>query len=186
MASFPRAIFLAILASIVLAQPSPPAAGVQIGDLTNAEAGGWDVRFPLTVTQCEPVFIFVNTTTRDTTGITAEARPTSGFGPGPPSFGAIYFHSPDSVMLFSIGPLRSVGYVEWVCHIPAGHSLTVSFRPGIIFHQFTVQPGRSSSCLRNITATYSFASYYTSQFMSYTARLKVTSTFLRFGTLAAT
>ena len=167
MASFPRVIFLAILASIVLAQPSPPVEGVQIGD-ADGEASGLDIRFPLTVTQCEPVFIFIR------------------FTAGSFSSGAIHFHSLDNVRLLSIGPFLGTGYVEWVCNVPAGRSLVVFSRPGTNFHQFTVQPGPSSSCLRNITATYSFASYVTSQFTSYTALLQVTSTFSGFASIAAT
>jgi len=52
-----RAIFLGILASTVLAQPSPPSQGIQIG---NSDLGAWDIRFSSTVTQCEPVPIYYN------------------------------------------------------------------------------------------------------------------------------
>ena len=47
-----------ILALVALAHPSPPAEGLQIG----RPSVGWDVRFPLTITQCEPVFMYYNNT----------------------------------------------------------------------------------------------------------------------------
>ena len=48
------------LAAIVLAQPSLPAHRIQIGWLEE----GIDLRFPLTVTQCEPLFIYYESESR--------------------------------------------------------------------------------------------------------------------------
>ena len=137
-------IFL-VLAAIVLAQPSPPALGIQIG----SSAFGSDIRFPLnaSVTQCEPVFIYYNNTIRPTYVLLANAGINYNF--------------------LSIGPIPvGVGYFEWICNIPAGYGFWAARD---YFYYIVVQPGSSSSCLHDVTTTYQYAGYSTTEFASYTA-----------------
>jgi hypothetical protein len=142
-------IFL-ILAAIVLAQPSSPAQGIQIGD-------DYDIRFPLTVTQCEPVFIFYNVPSSSTAFVTLST-------------------GSDNTFLFSIGPsVGDTGYFEWICNIPAGYGFWATSRP-YIFHYTVVQPGPLSSCLHNLNRTYQYASYNTIAFASYTEHPAITTT----------
>ena len=138
MSSFTRAIFLAILVEIVLSQSSPPAVGIQ---LSSAAYPDWDVRFPLTVTQCEPVFIYCNN---------SRAYPFSGVELHN-TFETINGGILDFLFIgyFPLG----VGYFEWICNIPAGYSF---WARSIMAYPFVVQPGSSSSCLRNITTTYQY------------------------------
>jgi hypothetical protein len=142
MSTFAQVIFLAILAGILLAQPSPPAVGIQLGRFPE-----WEVRFPLTVTQCEPVFIYYNTTARFN-GVGLSSRIDI------PSFLLIGY--------FPVG----VGYVEWICNIPAGYGFWAGSAQT---YPIVVQPGSLSSCLRDITTTYQYATYTTAAFQSYTA-----------------
>ena len=145
---------LAILAALpvaVLTQPSPPSEGIQL-------ALDYDVRFPLTIAQCEPVLIYYNTTNLG---------------------GYIY-----NVILFShtsgssqevarlIAPV-GVGYLEWICNIPAGHGFRVF---GFYERFLVVQAGSSSSCLRALTTTYSYARYATTALQSYTSNPPSTAT----------
>jgi hypothetical protein len=151
MAFLARAIFLAFLATIAHAQPSPPAQGIQIG----TPSAGWDIRFPLTVTQCEPVFIYYNNTLSAT-------------------FGGLGLNAPDGTYLAYIGPLPlGVGYLEWVCNIPAGFGFIAW---STTFYPVVVQSSPLSSCLRNLTTTYQYASYSTANFVTYTSTRPITTT----------
>jgi hypothetical protein len=99
-----------ILAAIVLAQPSPPAQGIQLG----APLEGCDIRFPLAVTQCEPVFIFYDVP------ITSS---------GSLFFVSISFLTTESIyrQVLTFGPFSvGVGYLEWVCNIPASYGFWVN------------------------------------------------------------
>ena len=140
---------LAVLATaVVRAQPSPPAQGIQLGntDIIN----GYDIRFPLTVTQCEPVFIYYDTTAR-------------GAGTVSIGFVAAEQYNP---MFLEIAIPSGTGYIEWFCNIPAGYSFGVW---GYHAYYLVVQPGSSSGCLTDITTTYARASYMTTVFQSYTS-----------------
>ena len=151
-------IFL-ILARIVLAQPSPPALGIQFGD----PGEGLDVRFPSTVTQCEPVFIYYNNTMASVTRYTE-----------------IVFFTPGGAFFLIISIPAGAGYYEWVCNIPAWYGFGVyTHTPSPPLH-LIVQPGPLSSCLHNLsTTTYQYASYDTTVFASYTAQAPIaTITFL--------
>jgi hypothetical protein len=99
-------IFL-ILAAIVLAQPSPPAQGIQLGS-------GLDVRFPLTVTQCEPVLIFLD--------VVGQLRGESGDA-------YLFLSTPDhsSTLITFNDPSVPSGYFEWICNIPAGYGFWAYF-----------------------------------------------------------
>jgi hypothetical protein len=142
-------IFL-ILAAIVLAQPSPPALGIQIG----SPRGGYDIRFPITVTQCEPVLIYYNVTTA--------------------SFSVYLVNAEFTRDLLRIGPIPfGVGYIEWICNIPAG---TGFWAAQYYAYYIVVQPGPLSSCLHNVTTTYQYAEYATTVLASYTARPPITAT----------
>jgi hypothetical protein len=135
---------LGVLAATVLAQPSPPAQGVQL-------SAAYDVRFPLTVSQCEPVFIFYNTT--GPYNVNLNIRAPAGTTSTSPAI---------AVITIPLG----IGYLEWACHIPAGHAFVVE---GWYERYFVVQPGSSSSCLHDITTTYSYVRYTTTAFQSYTS-----------------
>ena len=145
-----RIIFLAILAAItVLAQPPNPAHGIQLSDFTRYP--GWDVRFPLTVTQCEPVFIYYNKTFSNIAG----------------TIGLRNQRPPEFDVFLLLGPLPlGVGYIEWICNIPANYGFWV-ISP--LFYNVVVQPGSISSCLRPITTTYQYATYNMTAFTAYTA-----------------
>ena len=154
MAYLPLLVTLA--AAIALGQPSPPADGIQIGGF--GPFGGWDIRFPSTVTQCEPVSIFYDTTR-------SRPDPTANIG----------LYSLSGVKLLSIGPLRGISYIKWICNFPAGSTLVALASSNGTPYRFTVQPG-NSSCLRDVTLTYEYATYATSAFTSYTANPVATST----------
>ena len=130
---------LAILAALpvaVLTQPSPPAEGIQL-------SATLDVRFPVTVAQCEPVLIYYHTI--DTYNVR--------------------IYSGRSQLVASLLIPVGIGYLEWVCNIPAGYGFRVE---GWYERSFVVQPGSSSACLRTLTTTYSYMSYATTAFRSYT------------------
>jgi hypothetical protein len=146
-----QAIVFAFLATIAHAQPSLPAQGIQIG----TPAGGWDIRFPLTVTQCEPVFIYYNNTISAT-------------------YGGLGLETPDGTYLAYLGPLPlGVGYLEWVCNIPAGFGFVAY---SSTFCPVVVQSGPLSSCLRDLSTTYQYASYSTANFATYTSTRPITTT----------
>jgi hypothetical protein len=128
-----------MLAVTVITQPSPPAQGVQLSN-------EFDTIFPLTVSQCAPVFIYYNTT------------PIYGYR----TFLTIYTLVYDEYLLRFELPL-GVGYLEWICNIPAGYGFIAGAG-----HYFVVQSGTSSSCLRNVTASYPFVSYNTTAFLPFT------------------
>ena len=142
---------LAALTSLtVWAQPSPPTEGVQLG----LPDEGIDFRFPLNVTQCEPVFMYYNLT------------------PSSPSY---YLGIRDTNFTEVIGievPI-GIGYIEWICNIPAGHGFIADFVKQMFY---VVQPGSLSSCLHNVTTTYPYAPYYPTRFASYTANSRATTT----------
>jgi len=108
---------------------------------------GVDIIFPVSIVQCEPVLIYYNITDTDQIGVG--------------------FFTPD---LYSYSFLRlyfpvGVGYLDWICDIPAGYTFTAFCD----FEQtFTVQPGSSSACLGDITTAYSYVSYLSTYFQSYT------------------
>jgi hypothetical protein len=138
------AIFLARLVVTVLAQP--PAQGIQLG---SPESDGDDFRFPLAVSQCEPVFIWYNRTTRNTN---------------------MYFITPDfngsDGMFLQIPAPFGTGYIEWICNIPAGYAFMVGYW---YRHYIVVGPSTLSFCLHNVTATYEYALYIMTSFRSYTS-----------------
>jgi hypothetical protein len=139
-----RAISLVFVAT-VLAQ------GVQLSN--PAVNPDLDIRFPLTVAQCEPIRIYYNSSTTDNYGIV--------------------FFTPDFTTILRITAPIGVGYLEWICDIPAGHGFWVVY---YFAYYASVQPGSSSGCLGTITTTYAHASYNTTAFQSYTA-LSPTMTF---------
>jgi hypothetical protein len=141
--------FFAFVAEVALAQPSPPTSGIQLSGRSDL-----DLRFPITVSQCEAAFIYYDA---------------SSIG------NKISFYRPDvsnprvQDIFLSILVPRGTGYLEWICDIPADHTFFVAITYG---YYVVVNPG-SSSCLQNITATYSDADYNTTLFVSYTANSPV-------------
>ena len=132
------AILLTPFSVTVRPQPSPTTPGIQ---LANPEAG--DVRFPVTVSQCEPVLIYHNTPNA--------------------YFLLIYTTGAD---LIRLNIPFGIGYLEWICNIPAGFPVSVG---NYFAFSLVVQSGSSSSCLHNITTTYAYASHATSLLRSFTA-----------------
>jgi hypothetical protein len=106
------------------------------------------------MTQCEPFLVYYNIIV-----------PVSPF---------IGFFSPDlagDALLTLLPPGSATGYIDWVCNIPAGHGLIVGVRDaaGILrTKNYIVQSGTSSSCLVDLTASYSVVDYGTN-FPSYTS-----------------
>jgi hypothetical protein len=106
-----------------------------------------DIRIPSTAKQCEPFHIHYNLTSE------SDAY-------------ALFLGTPDGQRFLSIRFPSGVGCMEWVCNVPAGHSFYVS---GPLSGYYIVQPGSSSTCLHNITTTYTYAQYNTNIFQSFTA-----------------
>jgi hypothetical protein len=120
--------------------------GVQLGGYNE------DIRFPLTVSQCEPVIIYYSLLS-------------GGSGVG-------FFKG--GITLFALEIPNGTGYLEWICNIPAGYDFAIG--AGSIRY-YIVQPGSSASCLLNITTTYEYASYRTTAFEFYTRHLPTTSSY---------
>jgi hypothetical protein len=107
----------------------------------------------LTVTQCEPVPIYYNSTTAEY---------------------AIFFNygTPDTNTFLSIPIPIGAGYIEWICNVLAGYGFYAVYYS---LHYFViVQPG-SSACLHDVTTTYPDATYRTTVFQSYTAQAPITT-----------
>jgi hypothetical protein len=94
------------------------------------------------MTQCEPFLVYYNITV-----------PVSPF---------IAFYTPDlagNALLTLLPPASAIGYIDWICNIPAGHGLIIGVRdppstPGGVLRteNYVVQSGTSSSCLVDLTA----------------------------------
>jgi len=92
--------------------------------------------FPLSIVQCEPVLIYYDNPTTDH------------------SF--VFLYTPDRDLFLTLAFPPGVGYLDWICNIPAGYAFTAY---SLVYQNFTVQLGSSSACLGDITTTYAFASY---------------------------
>jgi hypothetical protein len=97
------AIFLARLVVKVLAQP--PAQGIQLGDPENDRD---DIRFPLAVSQYEPILIWYNGTGLTRHSIVTFATP------------ELNETETSHDIFFQITPPLGNGYMEWIRNIPAG------------------------------------------------------------------
>ena len=143
----PVLVLLAILSVTILAQPSRPTDALQIGD----PSAGFDVRFPVTVSQCEPVLIYFNVI---------------GLGEG-----YIGFDAPDegpyNFLIRMQLPRYSFGYMKWICNIPAGYRFLVY---NTLQYYVNVQAG-PSSCLGNITTRLCQGVGITSLDFSHTPRI---------------
>jgi hypothetical protein len=129
------ASFLAVLvvAVMTIGQPTPPTEGYQMGSPLD-----YDLIMPLSVAQCEPVLMYYNIT--------------NVFYSEPPT---LFFFSASlgtAVTFVTFGFLNPIGYLEWICNIPAGAEFVAAFG---MANLYTVQPGSSSACLGNVTTTYS-------------------------------
>ena len=137
------AIFIAALVGAVSAQPSPPAEGVQLSTTR-------DVRFPSNLSQCDPIFIYYDR---------ANATDIAPLG----------IYAPENVdpiaRLIRLAIPAGIGYIEWVCNIPAGHGYAVHYD---LWHYGVVQSG-PSVCLGDVTTTYPILTYTNPSFQSYTA-----------------
>ena len=138
----------------IQSQSVHPAQGIQLGN----PRAGVDIVIPASMTQCESFLVYYN--------ITVPVAP----------FIAFYTTNLAGDALLTLHPPGSAtGYIDWVCNIPAGHGLTIGVRdlpgtPGGVLRtqNYVVQSGTSSSCLVDLTATYSIAGYGTN-FPSYTS-----------------
>jgi len=132
-------LFAAVLA--VLGQIARPTEGYELGNVTL----GVDVILPLSIVQCEPVLIYYNNTGTNLT--------------------TVVLYTPDLYIFLTLYFPPGVGYLDWICDIPAGYTF---FASGDFDQTFTVQPGSSSACLGDLTTTYSYASYNSTLFPSFT------------------
>ena len=142
MRAFFSLALVAAFATDVLTQPAQPTHAIQL-------SRSYDIRFPSTVSQCEPVLIYHNT---------------------PESY-AIHIYTMDSESgvsrtLVRLTVPRGIGYLEWTCNVPVGYTFVVL---NAYAHVLSVQPGSSVACLGDVTATYAYADYETTDFRSYTA-----------------
>jgi hypothetical protein len=143
-------ILVAFLSMVLLAMAQDrPTQGYELG------GPGQDIDIILqpSMIQCEPFLIYYSLSTAD------------------PVF--IAFYSPDlqgDAILTLQPPGLTTGYIDWICDIPAGHGVIIAGRfSGLLYGQYyVVEPGTSSACLGNLTATYSILDYGTN-FPSYTA-----------------
>ena len=111
--------------------PTPPTQGIQLG----IPEMGVDIRFPLTVSQCEPVLIYYNT-----------QHIHDDLYPALLNFTSPTDHQSFLVLDFPLG----AGYMEWICNIVAGYSFLVSSH---ITHQYFVASGSSALCLQQYGQT---------------------------------
>jgi hypothetical protein len=139
------------LSATICAQPLPTRPeGVQLGD----PAHGVDITVSPSMTQCESFLVYYNIT-----GITSPF---------------IAFYRSDvlrDALLTLHPPAAAVGYIDWTCNIRAGHSLVVAVRDAnrtLRGQDYIVRSGISSSCLTDVTTTYSLANYGT-EFFSFTS-----------------
>ena len=157
MSSTLKALLLVVctgLFTTIRSQSVHPAQGIQLGN----PRAGVDIVIPASMTQCESVLVYYN--------ITVPVSP----------FIAFYTTNLVGDALLTLHPPGSAtGYIDWVCNIPAGHGLIVGVRDlpdipdGVLRTQnYVVRSGTSSSCLVDLTATYSVAGYGTN-FPSYTS-----------------
>jgi hypothetical protein len=131
--------FLIVYASRALGQPAP-SQGIALNDNPNY------VILPTTATQCQPFYIFYNVTAPDNA--------------------ALWLLSPsDGDYFANITIPLGTGYLIWTCNIPAGASFITQYVEEI---EYVVQSG-DSSCLGNVTKSYTGLTYYSPDFMSYTA-----------------
>jgi len=137
-------IFAAILT--VHAQTIRPTEGYYFSDITQSTS----IILPLSIVQCEPVLIYYNNTYDDLIGVAFK----------------LYIADREEFFFLTLSFPRGVGYLDWICNIPAGSSFIAYYVDSA--QTYTVQPGSSSACLGDITTTYSYASYYTSYFQYYT------------------
>jgi hypothetical protein len=119
--------------------PSRPE-GVQLGDPAN----GLDITVSPSMTQCEPFLVYYN--------ITSTSSP------------FIAFYRSDVLghaLLTLHPPAPAAGYIDWTCNIRAGHSLVVAVRSNGTLRglDYIVRSGILSSCLTDVTTTYSLVAY---------------------------
>jgi len=111
-------VFLAAILPI-LAQVTRPTEGYEITNVPN----NYDIIFPLSIVQCEPVLIYYNNIGTD--------------------WISVDLHAPDGGYILQLDFPPGVGYLDWICNIPSGHTL---YALASLSQTFTVQPGSSSAC----------------------------------------
>jgi hypothetical protein len=151
--ALPNLLLLLSALTVVTFGQSPPTEGYQLSFPNSS----YEIIMPLTITQCEPVYIYYN------------------IASDPSAYNLLDFITADSagdtIMEFDFP--SPTGYLEWICDIPAGYSFIAW---GDFMQFYTVQAGSSSDCLGNITTTYSIMDYATIPFRLYT-ELSPTLTF---------
>jgi hypothetical protein len=146
------AVLSAILTPGLLTNVPHPTQGHEQGSPVN----GWDIVFPLQFFQCEPALIYFNITTDLPVFATLTAPDALEY---------------DEFRLITLIFPQGIGYLEWICNIPAGFTFItfpVTDWDGGYDQSYTVQPGSSSACLQSITTTYSYITYNTANFQTYT------------------
>jgi hypothetical protein len=143
-------VFLAVVETMAQ-PPAAPVTGYQMG-IPPTDS----VILPQTMSQCEPFLVYYNTT----------------------SFGLnfeLFIASADaSAIVANITIPNGVGYVDWICNIPAGEGLAILATGNLNFIFYNVGFGSSSACLGDVDETYPLIIYNTTAFESYTEHTYVT------------
>ena len=134
---------LATLTTLILTTTAaePPTTGWLYIDRNNGR-----FIFPFTAAQCESFDIYYNSTVEHIFHFYDSTTPDPLF----------------TLLTFRIPP--GVGYVEWICNIPANIAFKVDY--GVL--DYVVQAGSSSACLGDLNTTYSILPYAIPNFASFT------------------
>ena len=114
-------------------------------------ADPFTVIWPLEATECGSFLIFYNSTAATTAGN--------------------YLFTPDLTFLAAVLYPAGVGYLDWICNIPAGQGFflgTMSSGIAVPYYYYAVQSG-SSTCLGPLSTTYNDLDFATSVYQTYTS-----------------
>jgi hypothetical protein len=134
--------------------------GYQLGGSTDLGGPSYDLIMPLTVAQCQPVLIYYNF------AAAAAAQETGFFDPN------FILFTPGGLILVAFTFPNKVGYLEWICNIPANETFYAQSlgNSATVQAWYTVQPG-PSTCLGPLTPSYIPDIYYGTVFSAYTATI---------------
>jgi hypothetical protein len=149
------ALAIIVVATILtaLGQPTDVQRPTQGYDLSDPSLD-FEVIVPLSIAQCEPFLIYYNNAGNFQLDIKT-------------------FDLEDDLLFLSFPP--GIGYLDWICNIPAGYGFVVEMLSR--FEYYTVEVGSSSACLGDLTASDTFYDPQTSAFQSYTQHPAASNSF---------